>query len=163
MIDKQNYFTYIDNTSDDTDKTMENLYKHKEIKEQYYKLEQECEFWKKELDRTHLLMLERQDELVKEILKNDQLKVENEELKKNIEICWENLKISEENKKIQHEHWFQRCSEIQGKANDFEQTLIEIKEIAKPYNDMSGNCVIVNCFEDMYKILEKISEVLNDR
>lgn len=27
MTDKQNYFTYIDNTSDDTDKTMKNLYK----------------------------------------------------------------------------------------------------------------------------------------
>lgn len=26
-MDKQNYFTYIDNTSDDTDKTMKNLYK----------------------------------------------------------------------------------------------------------------------------------------
>jgi transcriptional/translational regulatory protein YebC/TACO1 len=38
------------------------------------------------------------------------------------------------------------------------QTLEEIKEIASPYNDMSGNCVIVNCFEDMYKILQKISE-----
>ena len=40
------------------------------------------------------------------------------------------------------------------------QTLTEIKEIAEPYNDMSGNCVIVNCFEDMYKILQKISEVI---
>lgn len=27
MTDKQNYFTYIDNTSDDTDKIMENLHK----------------------------------------------------------------------------------------------------------------------------------------
>ncbi len=40
------------------------------------------------------------------------------------------------------------------------EALVEIKEIANPYNDMSGNCVIVNCFEDMYKILQKISEVL---
>lgn len=52
----------------------------------HYKLykskEQECEFWKKELDKTHLLMLKRQDELVKEILKNDLLKAENEELEK---------------------------------------------------------------------------------
>ena len=133
-----------------------------EIQNRLEEKEQECEYWKKELDKTHLLMLEKQDELVKEILKNEQLKVENEELKKNIEICWENLKISEESKKIQHEHWFQRCSEIQTNANDFKQTLTEIKKIAKPYNDMSGNCIIVNCFEDMYKILEKISEVLND-
>ena len=56
-----------------------------ELKEIIKTKEQECETWKKELDRTHLLMLERQDELVKEILKNDQLKAENEELKTEVD------------------------------------------------------------------------------
>ena len=42
------------------------------------------------------------------------------------------------------------------------KTLTEIKKIASHYNDMSGNCVIVNFFEDMRKILQKISEVSND-
>ena len=40
----------------------------------------------------------------------------------------------------------------------YKQTLTEIKEIAEPYNDMGGNCVIVNVFKDMCKILQKISE-----
>lgn len=59
--------------------------------------EQECEFWKKELDKTHLLMLKRQDELVKEILKNDQLKAEIEEYKqalqevKNLASCGKDM------------------------------------------------------------------------
>lgn len=84
---------------------------YRQMKEQCYKLEQELEFWKKEGDRTHLLMLERQDELVKEILKNDQLKADNEILEKdkaNLDVIIETLKaqfkqIKEENDELKTE------------------------------------------------------------
>ena len=55
--------------------------------------EKECETWKKELDKTHLLMLERQDELVKEILKNDQLKAEKEKFKEIISQALQDFSI----------------------------------------------------------------------
>ena len=85
-------------------------------------------------------------EKIVEIINNlDQLKAENEELRNNLS---ESLmfKFASQDNEIQK----------------LKQTLTEIKEIASPYNDMSGNCVIVNCFEDMYKILQKISEVIPD-
>lgn len=76
--------------------TTDKLAKQLEEKEQECKeLEQELEFWKKEGDRTHLLMLEKRDELVKEILKNDQLEKENEILEKdkaNLDAIIETLK-----------------------------------------------------------------------
>ena len=52
-----------------------------DLYKQLKRKEQECEDWQKELDKTHLLMLERQDELIKEFFNNEQLKKTNEELK----------------------------------------------------------------------------------
>ena len=46
--------------------------------------EQECEELAKELDKTHLLMLEKQDELIKEFFNNDQLKADIEEALKQL-------------------------------------------------------------------------------
>lgn len=43
-----------------------------------------------------------------------------------------------------------------------EQKLSKIKKITKPYNDMSGNTVIVNCFKDMNVILQIIEGKEND-
>ena len=59
-------------------------------------------------------------------------------------------------------NYCKNCYELTKQLDQLKQTLIEIKEIAKPYNDMSGNCVIVNCFEDMYKILQEIRKVMPD-
>lgn len=72
--------------------------------------EQELEFWKKEGDRTHLLMLEKQDELVKEILKNDQLNAEN-------------IKFTLESRKL--------VAQYSSKLERLKQALQEIKEIAE--------------------------------
>ena len=81
--------------------------------------EQECEFWEKELDRTHLLMLEKQDELVKEILKNDQLEAEKKELK----TCYNNnLKVLRHEEKVNNN--------LTDRVMKAEQALQEIKEIA---------------------------------
>lgn len=82
---------------------------------------------------------------------NAELKAENDELKRLI-AKQKNAKI--QLSKLKDKQYKEFC--------DMKQTLIEIKEIASPYNDMSGNCVIVNCFEDMYKILQKISKVMPD-
>ena len=46
--------------------------------------EQECENWQKELDKTHLLMLEKQDKLIKEFFNNEQLKLENTKYKQTL-------------------------------------------------------------------------------
>ena len=46
--------------------------------------EQERENWQKELDKTHLLMLEKQDKLIKEFFNNEQLKLENTKYKQTL-------------------------------------------------------------------------------
>ena len=54
------------------------LYKHIARKEQ------ECKNWQKELDKTHLLMLEKQNKLIKEFFNNEQLKLENTKYKQTL-------------------------------------------------------------------------------
>lgn len=145
-----------------------------EIQNRLEEKEQECEYWKKELDKTHLLMLEKQDELVKEILKNDQLKVENEILEKdkaNLDVIIETLKaqfkqLKKENVKLKElvktriEDLCDSCgasSMMPMSCKVYEQALQEIKEIAKNYfnNDWEGLAIILE------QILEKC-EVLKD-
>ena len=120
----------------------------------YYKQlkakEQECEKLKLDLieakahgDYLNNLALSETLNLASEQL--DQLKAENEILEKdkaNLEVIKETLKVQ---------------------FKQLKQTLIEIREIAKPYNDMSGNCVIVNTFKDMNEILQKINECEVDK
>ena len=86
--------------------------------------EQECEFWKKELDKTHLLMLKRQDELVKEILKNDQLKAENDDLKKS---------ILQECPNCGEEYLNYKGVELYDENNQLKQALQEIKDYCNKY------------------------------
>ena len=111
-------------------------------------LMQECEVWKKELDKTHLLMLKRQNELVKEILENDQLKAENEILEKdkaNLDVIIETLKaqfkqLEKENVKLKElvktriEDLCDSCgasSMMPMPCKVYEQALQEIKKICK--------------------------------
>ena len=155
--------------------TTDRLAKQLEEKEQECKeLEQELEFWKKEGDRIHLLMLEKRDELVKEILKNDQLKVENEILEKdkaNLDVIIETLKaqfsqLEKENVKLKElvktriEDLCDSCgasSMMPMPCKVYEQALQEIENIAKNYfnNDWTGLAIILE------QILEKC-EVLKD-
>ena len=123
---------------------------YKELEEKLLRKEQECEKLKSDLieakahgDYLNNLALSETLNLVSEQL--DQLKAENEILEKdkaNLEVIKETLKVQ---------------------FKQFKQTLAEIKEIVEPYNDMSGNCVIVNCFKDMYEILQKINECEVDK
>ena len=124
----------------------------------YKRKEQECEFWEKELDRTHLLMLEKQDELVKEILKNDQLEAEKKELK----TCYNNnLKVLRHEEKVNNN--------LTDRVMKAEQALQEIKEIANknevcPYV-ISHHCDKYDCKRkehcEIAQILQKC-EVIKD-
>ena len=46
-----------------------------QLETQLKRKKQECEYWQKELDKTHLLMLEKQNELIKEKEKNEKQKM----------------------------------------------------------------------------------------
>lgn len=96
----------------------------------------------------------------------DQLKEKNGELKK--QTCGLRPELKHIVDKtcckynINAKYYHEKIVEIINNLDKYKQTLADIKEIAKPYNDMSGNCVIVNCFEDMYKILQEIRKVMPD-
>lgn len=85
-----------------------------------------------------------------------------EELKEQLERKEENYQklLSKSNKYIHNlvDENIQDISNLARQLDQLKKYIAEIKEIAEPYNDMSGNCVIVNVFKDMYKILQKISE-----
>lgn len=106
----------------------------------YKRKEQECEQWQKELDKTHLLMLQKQDELIKEIFKNDQLKSENKDLK-SVRDMWMS-KCEQETKTSEF---------FQDRFDDLKRTISKIKEIAEilaPMTDEYENCYDRDrCFE----------------
>ena len=162
--------------------------------------EQECEYWQKELDKTHLLMLERQNELIKEREKNEKLEECNDTLFKAIEeVNRINKKLDAENKKLKKAYCefknYCTCN-----TEKFLQTFADIKKVTEPYKmtikKICGNCKKYDdchacCYKDIncYKytssktnaceeftysdefvpnilannILQKISEVINDR
>lgn len=112
-----------------------------------------CEFWKKELDKTHLLMLKRQDELVKEILKNDQLKAENEKLKEGLTIIDDETLVVEITKQQ-----FEEYKQLKAIKDKYKQALQEIKnfiyiEKAKVVVDM----------EDFWEQILQKCEVINEK
>ena len=132
-------------------------------KEVLKRKEQECEFWKKELDKTHLLMLKRQDELVKEILKNDQLKAENDDLKKS---------ILQECPNCGEEYLNYKGAELYDENNQLKLALQEIKEIAenklnwtadyKTYFKRDNKSIKQEGFKALAEILQKC-EVIDAR
>lgn len=109
-----------------------------------YKKEQECEYWQKELDKTHLLMLEKQNELIKEIEKNEKLEECNDTLFKAIEeVNRINKKLDAENKKLKKAYCefknYCTCN-----TEKFLKTFAEIKKVTEPYKmtikKICGNC-----------------------
>ena len=170
MTDKQNYFTYTDNTSDNNDKIMENLHKQiidgvnvKDCKRRigkdnycrYYK--RPCSennyncIWKKylrkeqecgELKNTITNLENIRDEFSAKL---DQLKTKNEELKKNLnEGCLQYLTLMTEQRVLL-------------------KTLAEIKEICNSIENIENiNSLYDAKLSGMYlqanKILQKISE-----
>ena len=109
-----------------------------------YKKEQECEYWQKELDKTHLLMLEKQNELIKEREKNEKLEECNDTLFKAIEeVNRINKKLDAENKELKKAYCefknYCTCN-----TEKFLKTFAEIKKVTEPYKmtikRICGNC-----------------------
>lgn len=81
-------------TSKDLQQAMDNYVQldNKRVKEYnelvqcYNAKEQECKDWQQELDRTHLLMLQKQDELVKKVLQCNELETRLNELTSPVDV-----------------------------------------------------------------------------
>ena len=113
-----------------------------ELEHDYNDLLGECNHWKHQAE----LGVDTTNMLTKELAEKEK---ECENLKE--------LIAKQKNAKIQ-------LSKLKDKQYEefcnMKQSLIKIKEIAKPYNDFSGNCVIVNSFKDMCDILKICDEVI---
>lgn len=175
-MDKQNYFTYIDNTSDNTDKTMKNLYKqiiidgvdvsgckylfddtsYKRSKTSCSITLKDCKYLGNNCYYKQLRRKEQECEILK--INNAQFIKDNEFLaKRNSKHKAENEKLDTENKRLVAElanPVFDSFEEL----DQLKATLQEIKEIVEIENNDIKVLYNRRTYQRIKQILQKIKE-----
>ena len=141
MTDKQNYFTYTDNTSDNNDKIMENLHKQMDIGQCPY--EGECQLCKSACSVDVYCFIK---QLFNERnIAEEQLYIKNQECEN-----WESL----------CKHADKQIDELEAENDKYIKVLVEIQDEAR-----DGYCsgTQTGCEKSLQQILQKCEVILDEK